>query len=288
QYKYGKILQNPGGPIIKGSEHTSTGKSTNLPPGTAIHPQELFSHPFNDPTSYQSQYPWMEEGGEIIKKIIRRGDREYVICARRMLRSENGERQPGRNYTEMHATVIPAEDWSVAIVPQLADILEAKGVTEISTSLPPIELKTDVLDQPLPENWLDNYVKELIANAVSGKPIALQDWDVSERKFLQKLFYCLICLPENLARQSSFGAGLAGCKEGEVRIAQTMSALGLRKIGGQWKGNTEEDVITGQRYLTALIGAIRNCTTPRHVMAAVQNIPQNIKREVEKRFQHNK
>lgn len=259
QYKYGKVLQSPDGPIVQGSEHSSTGRSAELPNGTAAHPSKLFPHSFNS----IDNYPWKNEGGEIVKRLIEQNGRQYVVIARRMLRSEAGENKYGRMYTEMHEIVIPAEEWSVAAVPQLADVLQAKGTTVVNNTIPAIELKTDYLDQPLPEGWFDGYVKELISNVASGKPIALQDWDVKEKDFLQKLFGCLICLPENVARQISFGTGMADSEEGEVRIAHTKTAKGLRKIGGQWRGAAPEDIVFGQRYLMALVQTISNSKTPR-------------------------
>ena len=229
-------------------------------------------------------YPWIEEGGEIVKKLIDINGKQYVVVARVMLRSEGGEDKQGRMYTEMHEILIPAEEWSVAIVPQLSDILEAKGVTKMDYSMPAIELKTNMLDEPLPDNWFDDYVKDLISNVAGGKPIALQDWDVKEKDFLRKLFYCLVCLPESIARQVSFGTGLANPEEGEVRVAHTRIARGIRKIGGKWKDVTPGDVTFGQRYLTSLVLTIGNCKTPRQIMEAVNNIPQDIKIEVEQRF----
>jgi len=283
QFRYGKILQSPNGPIVPGLDHCITGKSTLLPDGTPDHPSKLFFHEFENP-DIDPKYPWKDEGGEIVKRLIELNGRQYVVVARRMLRSENGEGNPGRLYVEMHEIVIPTEEWSVAVVPQLADILEAKGVTTTNNSMPVIELKTDTLDQPLPEGWFDNYIKEVISNVVSGKPIALQDWNVKEKDFLRKLFHTLTCLPENIARQISFGAGLAGSKENEVRIAHTKIARGLRKIGGQWKGTAPEDVAFGQRYLMALVQVIGNCTTPRQVIKAVNNIPLDMRAEIERRF----
>lgn len=285
QYKYGKILQSPDGPIVPGCEHGSTGRSSGLPNGTSVHPNDLFP---NYISGNIEGYPWREEGGEIIKRLIEKNGIQYVVVARQMLRPEDGEnRAHERRYTEMHQLVIPAKEWSIAVVPQLADILKAKGVTKIDNAMPVIELRTDILDRSLPEGWLDSYVKELILNAVSGKPIALQDWDVKEKDFLQKLFYCFICLPENIARQISFGAGLglADSQDSKVRIAQTKRARrSLRKIGGEWRGTVPEDATFGQRYLMAVVQATGNCTTPRQVMRAISNIPQDIKAETEQRF----
>lgn len=185
----------------------------------------------------------------------------------------------------MHEIVIPSEEWSVAVVPQLTDLLEAKGATKRNYSMPVIEIKTDILDSPLPSGWFDGYVRELISNVASGKSIALQEWDVKEKDFLQKLFYCLICFPENVARQISFGTGLNESEEGVVRIAHTqLSKGGVRKIAGQWKGITVQDAVFGQRYLMALVQTIGKGTTPRQVMTAVNNIPQDIRAEIERRF----
>ncbi len=281
QYKFGKKLESDGGPIIGGSEHRCTGKSENLVKGTFIHPDKLFSYKFSDLNSY----PWKDEGGEIIKKLIERDGKQYVVVARRMLRSEAGEEKSGRLYTEMHQIVIPAEEWSVAAIPQLTKMLEAKGVTELNPSMPSLEMNTNILDQPFQEGWPDDYTKEIIASLVTGKPLAMQDWKVTQEEFLNKLFSGLICLPEHVARQISFGTGLSDSKEGSVRIAHTKVAkYKTRKIGGNWKGLTTEDEDFGKKYMDALIKVMEGSKTPREVMKSVTDLPQEIVDEVKKRF----
>lgn len=282
QFRYGKTLQSPNGPIVRGSEHGATGISTNFPKGIPSHPNQLFLHDDKN-FWFNEKYPWKDKGGEIVKKLIETNGKQYVVIAKKMLRSESGEGVNGRMYTEMHEIVMPVEEWSVAVVPQISDVLDARGVTEKNYAMPPIELNTNILDEPLPPNWLDG-ARDLIRNIVSGKPIILQDWG-SQKTFLTKLFYCLICLPENIARQVSFGAGFAEANEGEVRITQAMQAMGgRRKIGENWKDVPQEDIVFGDRYLTELTMALKDCNTPRDIMRAVQNIPLNIKSEMEKRF----
>ena len=133
-------------------------------------------------------------------------------------------------------------------------------------------------------NWTsENKNLKKYLNKKFGKTCEkIQNIDVSEKDFLRKLFYCLICLPENVARQTSFGAGLAGFEKGEVRIAQTKAALGVRKIGGEWRGTTPEDITFGQEYLASLTQSISNCTTPRQVLEAIQNIPEKLRKEIVK------
>lgn len=289
QCEYGKTLQSPRGPIRPGVEHGFTGKSADFPEGTVCHPNMLFKHAFNS----GRPYPWAEEGGEIAKRIITGKDgKHYVVVGRRMLRPEDGEEGPkrGRDYTEMHQVVIPAEEWSVAIVPQLSDILKAEGLTESDPAMPPIEVSTDILDQRLPHGWLDDLSKELISNIVSGKPISIQEWDLTQKEFLQKLFNCLICLPEKLARQVSFGAGFADYKKGEVRVAHTARAKSeIRKIGKQgWKGAEPDDLTFGRRYLATIIQTLAHAKTPRQVIRLVEEeFPPKLKEELERRFQKN-
>ncbi len=281
QYKYGKFVQLPDGPILPGVEHTYTGMSQDMPREMVMSPG-IFK---DDLPNSIDRYPWKGEGGEIIKILVEKNGRPYVLIARRMMRSEGGFGSNQRDYTEMHALVLPAESWSVALVPQLADALIAKGRVRSDSHLPPIEFRTDILDKPLPPDWLDDATKDLIAIVVGGKPVALQEWQTTEKDFAQRLFRCLICLPEKLARQSSFGIGLGPMKSaGETRIAHTMAAKGLRKIGGQWKDMNPEDSAFGDRYLAALIQAVHGSTTPREVIRAVASLPPELLTETEKRF----
>jgi hypothetical protein len=284
QFKYGKLLESKDGPIKNRDEHHDTLISKEFPKsGLNLHPNKLFFHQFDNP----EKYPWTSEGGEIVKRLIEIDGKQFVVCAKRMMRSEDGEKKPGRNYTEMHAVLIPANEWSVSLIPQINNILEAKGVVEKNIpNANPIELKTDLLDEALPENWFDEYVKDLISKTVSGKPISLQDWDVSEKDFLKKLFYTLICLPESIARKISYGTGLARSGEGEVRIAHTKSAGGgVRKIGKEWRGEiSPDDIAFGQKYLIAVNQLTGDCKTPRDIMKAMKNLPEDLKSEMEKRF----
>ena len=73
---------------------------------------------------------------------------------------------------------------------------------------------------PVNEEGEIDYTKEIIASLVTGKPFAMQDWKVTQEEFLNKLFSGLICLPENVARQISFGTGLSDSKEGGVAFRE--------------------------------------------------------------------
>ncbi len=116
--------------------------------------------------------------------------------------------------------------------------------------------------------------------------MAIQDWKITEKEFTQKLFFSLLCLPENVARQASFGVGFPKTKpSSDVRIVLTMQAIyPTRKIAGAWKGVAPEDEAFGHKYLAAVENAVSTATTPREVMSAVANLPEELKSEVSRRF----
>lgn len=285
QAKYGKLVQHEGGPIVSGYEHNVTGASEDFPSGLfrkAVPPTKL---PFGmEDSGSHLDYPWKDEGGGIVRVTIMNEGRPYVLCARCNFRSEAGEGAIGREFTAAHIIAIPAEEWSVAAIPQLARALKADSLTESRTDMEAVEIKTDILDQELPDEWLDADVKEMLKRALAGQPLSIQDWKTSVGDSLDQIYRCLLCLPEYIGRQISFGAGLVRM-EGGVRLARgKIATTPVRKIGETWKGDDTVDLSFGQKYLDALLPRLEKCRTPRDVIRAVETLPPDLFAGVETRM----
>lgn len=282
QLIYGKLVQNEGGPIVKGYEYTITGYSqgfTSAMKNAVGVPHRIFLD--NHDIDNYNKYPWSEEGGEIIKTTKEIDGKSYVICARYRRISESGENKQDRLFGQMHVIAIPAEEWSIAVIPQLNSILNAKPQTATDSSMDKIKIDNKKMDEKLPEAWFDESVKELILRILTGKSIGLQSWDTKIGETLNKFYFCLLCLPENVSKRISFGAGLRNLK-GSVRLGHGMAATTpLRKIGGEWKGGESMDFSLGKRYLGELERILPACQTPRDVLKAVKDLPLELKNSVE-------
>ena len=266
QVKYGKIIQEKGGPILKGSEHTITGHTIDCP-------REIFtiSHPnyfhlgrdLGTVNESGPQYPWKDEVGGISRFTTLLNGIPYVICAKAGYRNEDGEGSSyGRKYTEGKLIAIPATQWSVSLIPQLAELLKIEPTISGEPQILGMEIvTTEKLDEPLPDGWLDESIKELMIHTIAGAPFGLQDWNISESDFLNRIFYVLICLPESISRQVSFGTGLYKATD-DLRITHGMSALTKpRKIAGNWIDDDEKRHQLGKEYIEYLLPKLSEAKT---------------------------
>ncbi|MFC1721454.1 hypothetical protein ACFL0Z_00905 [Patescibacteria group bacterium] len=288
-YKFGKLVQNKDGPIVTGYEHNVTGIPEQMSDRLDLFPRMLKGPPdifFPYKSSrHEDEYAWPGEG-EIIKKMIDVGGLKFMVCARKETLSEGGKGVQDRGYNEMDALLIPQKDWSVAVIPQLADLLQVKALSGKQQELPAVEIDTGVLDKPLDPEWFDQDVKDIVGNIVSGQSINVQE-RTSQKEFLDRLFRAMICLPEHIAQRVSFGAGLHGMEGNAVRVAQNqMSFAPIKRIGNKWTGDglTSENQQWGQQYLDAITPLIADCKTPREIMRAIKDLPPEIIAECEKRF----
>ncbi|MBI2551674.1 hypothetical protein HYW17_00025 [Candidatus Uhrbacteria bacterium] len=279
QWRYGKVVQHERGPIAAGSEHNITGMSTGVPRDLwpALLPSRIGIG--GSDVYHWGDYPWREKGGGIVKKTVRMSGASYVVCARVNGRSETGEGVRGRFYTEARYWVIPEDQWSIVAVAQLADRLQAEPATaeemeRTQGSLEPVEMTDAVFDKPLPDGWFDDTIRRMIENLVAKRPLNLPSTTTSIQTYLEKLFYTLICLPENAAKKIDFGTGLI------VGHYPHNIPMGL-KVGGLITGREQLDPLTVNAYSQEVAARIQSCKTPREVMKAVQAIPGELLKKVE-------
>ncbi|MBI4234750.1 hypothetical protein HY604_00425 [Candidatus Peregrinibacteria bacterium] len=284
QLIYGKPVQSPDGPIVRGIEHQITGRSQGLSEDVqdqTCSPRKLFL----DSTELDSDesYPWSgKDEGQTIKTTKVIDGKPYIVCARYRLRPEGGENATGRRYGQMHVIAIPAEQWSIAAIPQLDQILKAKPQTERDFSMGTVNIDSTSLDKRLPDGWFSDSVKEIISRIITGKSTSIQDWNMKIGTALDQFYYCLLCLPENISRRISFGAGLKNM-QGGVSLGHGMSSMTtIRKVAGTWRGEEGVDFSLSKRYLEELEKVIPNCKTPRDVLKAIKNLPAELTASVEK------
>ena len=278
QLKYGSVRRESAGPIVRGGEPGITAITPGIPRGIAQATLKAFpERSLFQPNQEQSH-------GSLIKlnKVI--DGVPYVICSRAEQVAEQGGKG-GRRSIERRSIAIPASEWSVAAVPQIGKMLSSvEHVQGESQVLPKAELSTAYLDEKLPEGWFDAEVKDLVMRIVEGQPLAIENANPSEEVFLQKLYYAMLCLPESVARQISFGSGLNEMA-GDVRIAQGVKALTNRKkIGGEWK-NEDFDPLSkefAEKYLAKVVLLVNEGMTGRDMLKAVTGLPASVRGAVEK------
>jgi len=235
--------------------------------------------------SLMEKYPhkWKEEGGGVVKFNLEIDGNKYICIARMTARSEVPALAE-RNFIAYRALLIPEKDWSPAIIATLADNLTAEPPVGEQTvgadvNLQPKELQTNCLDQPLSPGWFSKDVAYSIAFLLSGQNVSAED-PCSIKEYLQKLFYVFICLPSQISKKESFGAGLL-CSDGQVKIAQAHQTKDNQNMarkrdlesGSSTKGKWNKSPHQQARAYVDLLGTkIVNCKTPREVMIVVDSL----------------
>jgi hypothetical protein len=278
QLKYGKKVKKPGGPIVRGYEHTVTGASKGFPFRRGEY-NDVFPHVH----STTLDYPWKNEDGQILVKEMEKDGQKYMVCQRYKIRSEGGDSGRGRGYHEMQYIVIPKEEWSIAAIPKLVEVLNTTPILkddDKNWEMPLVEIEVPAANTKLPEGWFDDYVQDLVAHIVSGKPIQLQDWHITEKEFLQKLYYALLCIPLPIANKISFGTGLyEKGSEYNADIAHCIYAyggadMGAKKIAEKWKDFPGADDEFGGKYIEYLKAAgVDKAAQLKDVLQAIPNLP---------------
>lgn len=292
EYRHGKLVQYRKGPILPTIEHAASSLTRGFPRNCAPSESSLFFHSVSSDSINRIANTWGEGAGEVVKTTIRtREGQQYTVIAQRHFIPEDGVGGRKRTYTEMHALMIPDADWSITVIPQMMRLLDANSVTERNFDADPVSIDTQLLDAPLATDWFTPDIEELLVRIISGKSVSLQSRHLSQDEFIHQLFHCLACLPERVARQVSFGAGLASTNDtdGDVRISQSYFAkAATTKIGDRWRGEEAltEQLKLGQEYLGVIRPLIANCTTPRQVLAMIATrVPAPLRQQVEARFQ---
>jgi len=286
QLLFGKLVQFEGGPIVNGFEHTIIGKSSDLNP-------ELESLLFSSCVPKEAglvssvtdwkKHPWYNKGGIVFRKTILYKGQPYIVCAKVNGTSESGEADDrARDYTQAKMIAIPAKDWSISVIPQLDQLLDPRATTSRNDQMESLECSTKKLDESLPDGWFDLTVQDWIKQVLSGRPVSIQDWETSHQTSLQKIYFALLCLPESVAREISFGVGIPKM-EGQFRMAKGVAAhTDVRKIGASWKQPAGIQPALAEEYLLQLKQRMTNVKTPREMMRAVETMPSEITRQVRK------
>lgn len=287
QFKYGKRVQTPDGPVVRGMEHTITAAPADplVRKVAKIIPEEI---PFGVGTWTNLQKLQYKP----IVKVSRIVDGSpYVICGLTSSRGEGGVGKPGRGYTEAHFIAVPASDWSVAVIPQLIKLLNntPRGDRE-PLAMPELEVNTDVLDKPLAQNWLSD-ARDILVRLASGQTLSIQAQTALEQDvFLNNIFHALICLPEKVARRISFGSGIGPeLQEADFGLRAFLGMTGfehgpMKVMDNPWTHDDATKLKLGEEYVAVLMPLIASAKTPREVMRAVQKLPANITEQVVKRI----
>lgn len=282
QCTYGKLVQFEGGPILPGIDYSVTGTSPDFKDVFKILSLARGVFGVGDASPWYV-YPWRGEGGGIEKINVEINGEPMVLVARFNAYTEDGAAGRQRDFQSAHFAMVSGKDWSVAVIPQLVEKLSTEPGVEKTAPLSPLEFGTDVLDRDLQEHWFDDSVKELLVRVISGKTIAIHEKEKSVKQFLDTVFLCELCLPENTARNMSFGSGLFSSEK--VRMSTAMSARGdMKKEGGVWQGDQNIDFGLSNEYVSVLESKLAGCKTPRDVMKAVDSLPRDLIEKVEKRI----
>lgn len=287
QLLYGKPHITKGGPIINGAEHGVLNHTQNLDTNLAKGMSGIIFDPEFGGDRVPSRFydSWSVESGPILKmsKII--DGKPYIICVRKDFRSEDGEGTNGRKYTSARVIAIPAEEWSVSIIPQLSEKLRTEPLTkeEIEKENNTKDFSTEILDKEFPEGWFSNEIEEYLVRLVSGNPASVQDVETGSKEFLNRIFYCMLCLPEKLARQVSFGTCMPQMTD-RIRLSHGMIGRTSKSVNipsKKWHLEDGMDFTFGNHYVAKIKEIIQSCKTPRDVMRAVASLPNEIVQKVE-------
>lgn len=293
-FKHGKNVVEKNGPIQKGADYHLTGG----PEDKSVDGFIPGMHPHRLPFGSDDLTNWRETPFQPIVRVTRVLDGvPYVVCGKIEGRSESGvlpdgKKKPGRPYVEGDFIAVPASEWSVALVPQLHTLLDTTPrVVGEADRLPQLEVRTDNLDEPLPEGWFDQLTKDMVLRVASGNSLSIQDWKMPQSDSLRHIFRTLICLPEEVARRMSFGSGIAYTTPPEnlgLRMYHGMIGRGggpMRLADKGWQPqyeNVEKNKL-GEEYLVALAPLVASAKTPRDVMKAVNELSSDLRERVSRR-----
>ncbi len=293
QYLYGKQIDAKGD-RLPGFEHSCIGRT----PWVKDKELQKFCDGSTlfairrDSLSYDDyRFP---EGGQIVKKafVSKEGIPYVFLACNKGLREEPSKSHGGRYYSSMHVLVVPVAEYSIALLPQLTAHLQPRGLRVLDSNMKELSLTTETLDQELPTDWFSSDVREMVARLLSGQSFAVVDTQQSGSQFLNQLFLALLCLPQDVARQISFGSALQKSVKGQVRVAHTQDGnydvMKTRKRDGTTSWNQEmniNDIQFSTQYLSAITQVIPTCRTPRAVMKAVKSLPSALILQIRKRFQ---
>ncbi len=119
EVKFGKLVQQPRGPVVTGFEHAITSRTRDMPPDIvdACRPDLLVPA---DANPIQMVETWtQEQGGLVIVPLLRprvsHADRLWCIAGRIRPYTERGVGQGGRPASMLTAWPLPAQAWAQAL-----------------------------------------------------------------------------------------------------------------------------------------------------------------------------
>ncbi|NVB39824.1 hypothetical protein G6O69_18420 [Pseudenhygromyxa sp. WMMC2535] len=266
RYVYGKLVESPDGPIVRGWEHGCTGRSPAFPAELEhlCHPNKV-GLGSRDSTAWRHS-PWAPDGA-IVQRPAQVGGQPWIFAGRVRERPEQGEGASGRLYGEAHYVALPARLYRPTSLLELSRHLFAVPRLEVSNQLRPVELARA---QPLklPDDWLTRVGPKLRA-VMSGVAWSEQDWEISIDEFLVQVSWCLAALPATLTWRLPIDAGVLQMR-GDAALACGVAALGgLRVLRGSTRNASDFDFRTGNAYLEWLHANAAGSRSTAELSAAI-------------------
>ncbi len=288
QGRFGKYVTEKGGAVPYGLEYNAVGSSPRCKElGITIPGNVTFPFGSGD----LSNWGLKRKPFAIIHKEF--AGKQWIICGMGEGIDSDGPGKGGRPSTEAHFIFIPAEEWSVGMIPDVIKKMDTTRLLKSESTMPELEVSNKALDEDLPEDWLNQTVRDMIVRIASGKTLSIQNAHVKELSHddtLRRMFNVLMCMPNEVARRISFGTQLMD-KSGQPTVGLRMfdgyHAFTARphKLEGKdvWQRDKPETNKLGEEYLAALTPLIASAKTPREVMRAVTQLPRDLIERVSKR-----
>ncbi|MGA2060644.1 MAG: hypothetical protein ABSG67_09210 [Thermoguttaceae bacterium] len=268
---FGKLV-GPDGTVLAGCEHNWTGYTSELPEEVRrLRPSHL-GIGIDDRIDW-SDYPWRDARGALALRPLRLGDHWHLLAARVRGRQEKGN--IGRYYTQACYLLAPLEtvrDIDLFCLPQ---VLKAEPMHKQDFALTPVAVQSPV-DPPLPAGWFDQ-VRPLLEPLVSGREVAVQDWDSQPDDFFRVMLWCMACLPAAIRWRVPLGVGLYKILA-DYALGHGMTAVdGVRRIRDKWKGIDDIDLSAGKWYADWIAGKTTNVTTVSQLHTCVEKLMPELK-----------
>lgn len=277
QLRFGKPVIEKDGPIVKGSEHQTTGASSTIDKTLQTHlTPATVGLGTNDRTNWR-EYTWFDEGGGMVTQIHEHNGDLLLLAGKVCGRTESGKKL-GRIYTEAHYAVLPITEHQFPTTMGLFQALHTTPQLQGSNPiLPPLEVKS--IDLPLPNNWLA-LVTPVVKILLSGLPLSIKTTKRSLQEMATFIHIVQSCLPNTLAWRLTTKIGAMECsaEEAVCSVVQASNFEMPRMIGFSMEDaekNTKklkdidqaiphpllDNELIGLRYIEYLHDKCAQCTT---------------------------
>ena len=220
QLRYGKHVQEENGPIVKGSEHKTTGASKSLDVSlyTQMTPDST-GIGTNDRTDWR-EYTWLDDGGGIVTRIHSHNNELLIIAGRICGRTESGKRL-GRMYTEGHYACLPVSQHQFPTTLGLLQALHTTPQLQSSNFTLPL-LDVESVSISLPENWID-LISPVLKVLLSGIPLSIKTTKRSLQELTAFVHIVQSCLPNTLAWRLTTKIGAIECPPSDAVLSVVQS-----------------------------------------------------------------